>query len=155
GPPTYRTTICCNRQLRFEAPLGTVPREAARLARAALIFGVPDMIRLSLGGDDRMSDRGVGQRRRAWSGPLVGREAEQAEIERLLSSMRSGLGGGLVLRGDAGIGKTALLDHAVEAASDMQVLRLAGIESEMELSYAGLHQLLYPFADEMTVLPSR
>src|SRR4051812_17341294 len=84
---------------------------------------------------------------------LLGRDAEQAEIARLLGSVRDGLGGALVLQGEAGIGKTALLEHTVAVASDLKVLRLVGIESEMQLSYAGLHQLLRPHLGELDALP--
>ena len=50
----------------------------------------------------------------------------------------------LVLRGEAGIGKTALLEHAIESASDFTLLRAVGVESEMELPFAALHQLCAP-----------
>jgi len=84
---------------------------------------------------------------------LLGRASEQEQVDRLLASVRAGLGRALVLRGEAGIGKTALLDHAVNAAQDMHVLRVDGVESEMELGYAGLYGLLRPFAAEMGSLP--
>jgi DNA-binding CsgD family transcriptional regulator len=86
---------------------------------------------------------------------LVGRAAERADIELLLDAVRGGLGASLVVRGEAGIGKTALLDATVVAAADLRVLRLVGIESEMELGYAGLHQLVHPFVDELEILPTR
>jgi AAA ATPase domain len=86
---------------------------------------------------------------------LVGRAAEREEIERLLGSVRSGLSGALVLRGEPGIGKTALLEHAAGLAAEMRVLRLVGIESEMELGYAALHQLLIPLLGHIDVLPVR
>jgi hypothetical protein len=60
----------------------------------------------------------------------------------------------LVLRGETGIGKTALLEHAIASASDMQVARVVGVETEMELGYAGLHALLRPFATEMGSIPA-
>jgi hypothetical protein len=60
----------------------------------------------------------------------------------------------LVLRGEAGIGKTALLDYLVASASDLTVLRAVGVESEMELAYAGLHQLCAPLADQVDQLPA-
>ncbi len=69
--------------------------------------------------------------------------------------MRGGLSGALVLRGEPGIGKTALLEYAAGLAEGMRVLRLVGIESEMELGYAALHQLLHPLLDEIDVLPAR
>ena len=84
---------------------------------------------------------------------LVGREQEQAEIARLLASVRSGLSAALVLRGEAGVGKTALIDDAVAGTEDLEILRLVGIESEMQLGFAGLHQLLVPFLDDIEALP--
>jgi DNA-binding CsgD family transcriptional regulator len=60
-----------------------------------------------------------------------------------------GEGRSLVLRGEPGIGKTALLEHLVESASDMAVLQAAGVESEMELAFAGLHQLFLPLLDRL------
>ena len=53
----------------------------------------------------------------------------------------------LVLRGEAGVGKTALLDYAAESAADMRLLRAAGVESEMELAFASLHQLCAPLLE--------
>jgi DNA-binding CsgD family transcriptional regulator len=86
---------------------------------------------------------------------LQGRAREWAELQELLDSVRDGLSGAVVMRGEAGIGKTALLDEVVASATDMHVLRLSGIESEMELGYAGLHQLLHPFLGEYEELPPR
>ena len=97
-----------------------------------------------------MSNRGAASARQ-----LLGREREREEIERVLGSVRNGLSGALVLRGEPGIGKTALLEYAVGLAKDMRVLRLVGIESEMELGYAALHQLLLPLLGEIEVLPVR
>ena len=85
---------------------------------------------------------------------LLEREQECRELERLLAGVRNGLSGVLVLRGEAGIGKTALLEHAVQSAADMQVARAAGVESEMELGFAGLHQLLMPFRGGLGNLPA-
>ncbi|MEU0506585.1 AAA family ATPase [Nocardia sp. NPDC005998] len=73
---------------------------------------------------------------------LHGREAEQAQIDRLLDQARAGRSGALVLRGEPGIGKTALLDYA--AAQGITSVRSAGIESEAELPFAGLHLLIKP-----------
>ena len=84
---------------------------------------------------------------------LVDRVAEADVLKRLLASVREGLSGVLVLRGQAGIGKTALLDWAAGQAEDMQVARVAGVESEMDLGFAGLHQLLVPFLDRLEWLP--
>jgi DNA-binding CsgD family transcriptional regulator/tetratricopeptide (TPR) repeat protein len=75
---------------------------------------------------------------------LCDRRRECAALDRLLATVHEGRSGVLVLRGEAGIGKTALLDHAVETASAFRVARGTGVESEMELTYAGLHRLCGP-----------
>ncbi|MFD0327976.1 ATP-binding protein [Streptacidiphilus monticola] len=84
---------------------------------------------------------------------LYGRGREQAAIGRLLASAREGTSGVLVLRGDPGIGKTALLDHAVAEAEGFRVLRASGVESEARLSFATLTQLLAPVLDRSAALP--
>ncbi|GAA3599957.1 ATP-binding protein [Kribbella ginsengisoli] len=91
----------------------------------------------------------------AASGParLVGRDDEWSELERLLAAVRSGESRVLVLRGDAGVGKSALLGQMAAAAEDCGVLRAQGIESEMELSFATLHQLCTPLLDRLPNLP--
>jgi AAA ATPase domain len=82
---------------------------------------------------------------------LVGREEQQAAIDRLLDAARDGRSGALVVRGDAGIGKSALLDRAVRSAgaTGMRVVRGVGIESEAELPFGALHLLLHPFLDRL------
>jgi predicted ATPase len=60
----------------------------------------------------------------------------------------------LVVRGDAGVGKSALLEYAVNSATDMRTLRALGVESEMELAFAGLHQLCAPLLDQLTEIPA-
>lgn len=84
---------------------------------------------------------------------LHGRQTEQREIDRLLARAREGRSAAIVLRGEAGIGKTALLDYAAAAADGMLVLRTAGIETEAELAFAGLHLLLRPVLDRIDGLP--
>ena len=84
---------------------------------------------------------------------LVGRIKETGALEDVLAAIRDGLSGVLVLRGEVGIGKTALLDWTGGTAGDMQLARVAGLESEMDLGYAGLHQLLVPFLDGLDGLP--
>ena len=85
---------------------------------------------------------------------LQGRQIQQAAIEALLGRARAGASGALVLRGEPGIGKTALLDYAADLASgQMSVLRAIGIESEAELPFAGLHQLVRPVLDRLGALP--
>ncbi|MCM6773573.1 AAA family ATPase [Nocardia sp. CDC159] len=85
---------------------------------------------------------------------LHGREAELGELDGLLRRAASGRSGVLVLAGPAGIGKTALLEHALTAASTLRVARVAGIETEQELGFAGLHGLLLPFLGERGRLPA-
>ncbi len=71
----------------------------------------------------------------------------------MLAAVRGGLSGVLVLRGDAGIGKTVLLEWAARQAHDMQLARVAGIQAEMGMGFAGLHQLLVPFLGRLDGLP--
>ncbi|HMD56955.1 MAG TPA: LuxR C-terminal-related transcriptional regulator [Solirubrobacteraceae bacterium] len=85
---------------------------------------------------------------------LFDREREKHALDRLLAAVRQGLSGAFVLRGEAGIGKTALLEYAIESAGDMQVARVTGVESEVELPFAGLHQLLIPFLAGLERLPA-
>ena len=85
---------------------------------------------------------------------LVNRVRETAALSALLDAVRLGMSGALVLRGEAGIGKTALLDVTVSSASDFRVARALGIESEMELGYAGLHQLVSSFLSHLDRLPA-
>lgn len=73
--------------------------------------------------------------------PLLGRNREREVLERLLEDALGGHGGALVLHGDPGVGKTALLEYATGAASGFEVLRTTGIEGEMTLPYAALQQL--------------
>jgi DNA-binding CsgD family transcriptional regulator len=85
---------------------------------------------------------------------LQGRSGEHAVLDRLLADARRGRSAVLVIRGEAGLGKTALLRHAAaQAASAFRVAHVAGVESEMELPYAGLHQLCSPMLDRLDVLP--
>ena len=84
---------------------------------------------------------------------LYGRRAEQAAIDKLLVGAREGRSAALVVRGEAGIGKTALLDYAAAAADGMLVLRAVGVETEAELAFASLHLLLRPVLDRIEGLP--
>jgi hypothetical protein len=84
----------------------------------------------------------------------LGRTVKTDSLEGVLSAVRDGLSGVLVLRGEAGVGKTALLDWAAGQAGDMQVARVAGAEAEMDMGYAGLHQLLVPFLGDLEGLPA-
>src|SRR5262245_37312607 len=84
---------------------------------------------------------------------LVGREAEQSALDALLQSARGERSAALVLRGEPGIGKTALLSYAVDCARDMRLLQCTGIEAEHELPFAGMHQLVRPCVDLIERLP--
>jgi DNA-binding CsgD family transcriptional regulator len=92
-------------------------------------------------------------RQRGVARMLIGRSEESEALERLLAAVRDGLSGVLMLHGEPGTGKTALLDHAVRAAGDMRVVRVAGVQSEMGFDFAGLHQLLLPFLGSLEKLP--
>jgi GMP synthase (glutamine-hydrolysing) len=84
---------------------------------------------------------------------LLGREAEQERISRLLEAARRGRSGTLLVTGETGIGKTALLEDAAGRAAGMRVLRLEGVQSELELSLAGLEALCRPLLDRLNDLP--
>ena len=84
---------------------------------------------------------------------LRGRRNECAVLDGLLDAARAGRSGVLVVRGEAGVGKTALLEYAVESAPELQVVRAVGVESEMELAFAALHQLCAPILDRLERLP--
>jgi DNA-binding CsgD family transcriptional regulator len=86
---------------------------------------------------------------------LYGRGAECAALDGLLSAARRSSSGVLVLRGEPGVGKSALCDYAAGRAAGMRVLRCAGIESEVRLPFAALHQLLHPVRDQLPLLPER
>ena len=84
---------------------------------------------------------------------LRGRANECGLLDGLVADVRQGESRSLVLRGEAGIGKTALLEYLIESASGMTVLRAVGVESEMELAYASLQQLCAPMLDRLESLP--
>ncbi|MGD9891287.1 MAG: AAA family ATPase [Dehalococcoidia bacterium] len=84
---------------------------------------------------------------------LLGRSTECDSFDRLLESARAGQSRVLVVRGEAGAGKSALLEYLVGRASGCRVARAAGVEAEMELAYAGVHQLCAPLLDHRARLP--
>ncbi len=85
---------------------------------------------------------------------LFGRRSECTILDGLVAGARAGQSQVLVVRGEAGIGKTALLEYVETSAAGCRVARLAGVEAEMELAYAGLHQLCAPFLDRLDRLPT-
>jgi DNA-binding CsgD family transcriptional regulator len=84
---------------------------------------------------------------------LRGRQEECDVLDRLLNDVRTGQSQVLVVRGEAGVGKSALLEYVFQSASGCRVSRAAGVEYEMELAYAGLHQLCAPMLDLRERLP--
>jgi DNA-binding CsgD family transcriptional regulator/tetratricopeptide (TPR) repeat protein len=84
---------------------------------------------------------------------LLGRRSECAALDELVASVRAGPSRAVVLRGEAGVGKSALLEYLVRRASGCEIARAAGVESEMELAFSGLQQLCAPFADRLELLP--
>ncbi|GAA1680715.1 helix-turn-helix transcriptional regulator [Mycolicibacterium murale] len=85
---------------------------------------------------------------------LIGRREELAMLDRLVVALAAGESRALVVRGDAGVGKTALLDHlARSAVPACRVVRTSGVQAEMELAFAGLHQLCLPLMDHLVRLP--
>jgi DNA-binding CsgD family transcriptional regulator len=84
---------------------------------------------------------------------LRGRQGECATLDRLLRNAWAGQSGVLVLRGEPGIGKTALLEYAIRSASNFNVLRANGVESEMEFAFGALHQVCSPLLDSIGRLP--
>ncbi|HEX6393520.1 MAG TPA: AAA family ATPase [Acidimicrobiales bacterium] len=86
-------------------------------------------------------------------GQLANRDAERRVLVDLLEAVRGGESRSLVVHGDSGVGKTALLEYLVGEARDCQVVRSAGVQSEMELAFAGLHQLCAPVLDHLELVP--
>src|SRR5712671_384219 len=84
---------------------------------------------------------------------MLGRERERAVLDRLVESARDGSGGALVVHGEPGVGKTALLDDTVEKARMVRIVRSAGVEGEMELPFAAVQQLCAPILDLRARLP--
>src|SRR5579862_9004735 len=87
---------------------------------------------------------------------LTGRLSERAVLDRFVADVRAGEGRALVVRGEPGVGKTALLDYLGGAAttSGCRTVRATGVQSEMELAFAGLHQLCAPMLDQAEALPA-
>jgi DNA-binding CsgD family transcriptional regulator len=87
-------------------------------------------------------------------GSLYGRRSECSLLDDVVAALRAGESRTLLIHGEAGIGKTALLDYVAAAAADMRLLHAAGVESEMEMPFASLHQLCTPLLDALGQLPA-
>jgi alpha-D-ribose 1-methylphosphonate 5-triphosphate synthase subunit PhnL len=84
---------------------------------------------------------------------LLGRRSECDVLDQLVVAVRAGEGRAVVIHGEAGIGKTALLDYAAEKAENFRVEHASGVEWEMDLAFAGLHQLCTQMLDRLDRLP--
>src|SRR5215468_2085819 len=84
---------------------------------------------------------------------FLDRTSERDVLDRLLANVREGQSAVLVIRGEAGIGKTTLLRYAGTEASEFRVVHVTGAEAEMELPFAGIHQLCVPVLDQLEALP--
>ena len=98
-------------------------------------------------------DRRRPSRQRERTAELRGRRRECDVLDWLLDAVRGGEGRTLVVRGEPGVGKTVLLDYLAEHASGCRVVRVAGVQSEIELAFAGVHQLCAPMLDRLQRLP--
>src|ERR671920_2461932 len=85
---------------------------------------------------------------------FLDRKSERERIHTLLADVRGGRSAALVLRGEAGVGKTALLRYVTQQAFDFRAEQIVGVEAEMELPFAGMHQLLTPMLDRLDALPA-
>src|SRR3954469_2551841 len=85
---------------------------------------------------------------------LLGRGGERQMLDRHLENVRSGQSAVLVVRGEAGVGKTTLLQHCTRQAPDFRVAEIAGVEAEMELPFAAVHQLCAPMLGRLDALPA-
>ena len=85
---------------------------------------------------------------------LTDRRRERGVLDQLLDAVRAGESRVLVMRGDPGVGKTVLLDYLADRASECRIARAAGVQSEMELAFAGLHQLCAPMLEHLEAIPA-
>jgi energy-coupling factor transporter ATP-binding protein EcfA2 len=86
--------------------------------------------------------------------PLKNRRDEHRVLARLVETVRAGETTALVLRGEPGVGKTVLLDHLAGLGAQCRVVRVVGVQSEMELAFAGLYQVCAPIMDRLDALPA-
>src|ERR1700745_862423 len=101
-----------------------------------------------------MPSRSAHSASRGRAARLIGRAAECRELDSLLEALRRGESGSLVIRGEAGVGKTARLEYLAGQAADARVIGVTAVQSEVELAFAALHQLCAPILDGLEVLPA-
>src|SRR5580693_9600857 len=85
---------------------------------------------------------------------LTDRLSERGVLDRLVEAVRAGESRSLVVRGDPGVGKTVLLDYLAGQAHGCRIARMTGVQSEMELAFAGLHQLCAPMLADLGRIPA-
>src|SRR6516225_4892830 len=130
-----------------------------KVMRSATLNGQSiDVIPDTPGHGSRVAGDSAPRRLRSVASPgrkvLVGRRSECRRLDGLIEDIRGGASPSLVLRGEPGVGKTALLEYLIDSARGFTVLQAVGVESDMELAYAGLHQLCAPFLDRLDGLPA-
>src|SRR5580698_9603177 len=101
--------------------------------------------------EDQGGRFGPGQR--GEEGRLIGRGRECGRLDRLIEAVRTGQSRALVVRGESGAGKTVLLDYLARQAHGFWIVRAVGVQSEMELAFAGLHQLCAPMLSHIDSIP--
>ena len=84
---------------------------------------------------------------------LLDRAPERQKLEQMVQGAYQGMSGAIVIQGEAGMGKTALLDYAASIADGMSIFRIAGVEAESTFAFAALHRLLLPTVDQLDSLP--
>ena len=144
-----RESCACARPIRPSSVAG--PWRHARTSRSR---GRWDAVVVSARGQRREPPMTAESRVRGPGGRLRGRASECALLDDLVSAIRRGESRSLVLRGEAGIGKTALLEYLIASAPDATVVRAVGVQSDMELAFASLHQLCGPLLDRLETLPA-
>jgi DNA-binding CsgD family transcriptional regulator len=126
--------------------------EVRRLAVAAAGWARPYAGDLTIRHNAEVGPYPAAERRGRVAG-LIGRDGERGVLDRLVDEVRAGESRVLVVRGDPGVGKTVLLDYLAERARGCRVARAVGVQSEMELPFAGLHQLCTPMTDHLGRIP--
>ena len=139
------------------AGVGVVVVMAVSLPGGGLPSGVAVLVERGRDGgrSPRPNDRVLGAQARSVTGVLHGRDVERARLAALLDAARGGRAGALLVHGEPGVGKSALLEDLVATAGDdVQVLRAQGVESEAPLAFAALHRLLRPVLGMLDRLPA-